>query len=1071
MIQGSSSDKGNDRACEQGGFWLWTASLIKSIAFGKVTQMKWGKWFLRILLLVLVAGAAAGYWTYHTWTNPRAVRHAVLAELSKRLPGIEARMESAEFRWFGGVRIQKLSLARRDDPSTAVAFLPEIVCYPDRDRLARGVLELRKIEIERPRLVVTRRPDGSWNLTGLGSPPQDGGSTPEIAIHDGTLLFVDQSQAGCPLQLTNIDMKIVPGQSARLQINLSCDSDIVGKFLLEGSLDPDSGELAMTFRIPEVQLQVPIVQRLLDAFGGVCERPPELEGIAAVEGTFTHHPDAPRPWHYAARVTLHQGHLRHHRLPVPLEQLEVTAVLEDGSLRLEQLEGIVHGGRLSVTGDGAMAAEGFRGEFDVHVSDFAVSADLYDKLPPQSRKFCYDFRPRGTVALSGTLTVADGNLDVPRYKVHPKDLSLLFIDFPYPVEHVTGALSFEAGRDDTTLQLQLAGMANRRPVAIKGKLFGNGLRLGCDWKPGIDLEISGDDIAIDDKFYRALEPYKETLKVAHEFHPKGLVNVRAEIRRPAATGPAQKPRPSHHITLRFHDAAFQYDAFPYPQEAVTGTLELWLPGENWRFHEFTGKHQGGSFSGWAASSPSSEGRTLTIDIQGRNVMLDREVEGALDREMKEAWQHFRPNGRVDCRVVFKQLGDAKPDLQLGVVARGCNMKPSCFPYQLGVAQGSFAYANHRITVKDLDAWHGSSHVTLEQALVDLNPQGGARSQLRNLRADPITVDADFLEALPKLVRTTFATLRPDQPIRLVLTDLIVSDSCSKAPAQYFWDGHLACANCGLHCGVDLTNVTGLAALRGSHDGKRLQAKGNLVLARATLAKQPFHDVFSELRINDNVLYLDGLRAELHGGEVNSPLFQVQFGDHVNYWLKLVGSKIDLQHFAQEGLDRKGQVRGTADAELTLSGQGDDLSKLQGQGWIKIPNGARLYDLPLVIDLLTFLSGKLPRGSAFQEASGEFIIDGERLRVSKLELLGDALSLRGEGEMQVNGGGLNLEMYGLLWGRQLPLLPPILDQIPPAISKRLMKIRVQGSLSSAQVNTEPLPIVMEPLKSLWQRLQE
>src|SRR5262249_46483375 len=151
-------------------------------------------------------------------------------------------------------------------------------------------------------------------------------------------------------------------------------------------------------------------------------------------------------------------------------------------------------------------------------------------------------------------------------------------------------------------------------------------------------------------------------------------------------------------------------------------------------------------------------------------------------------------------------------------------------------------------------------------------------------------------------------------------------------------------------------------------------------------------------------------------------------------------KIDLQQFAKEGLERSGQVQGKADVELTLSGRGNDLRTMQGEGWIKIPNGAHLYDLPLVVDLLTFLSGKLPRGSAFQEADGQFTIDGEKLKVTKLELLGDALSLRGEGEMQVDGANMNLEMYGLLWGRQLPLLPPLLDQIPPAVSKRLMKIR-------------------------------
>src|SRR5262249_27226035 len=207
------------------------------------------------------------------------------------------------------------------------------------------------------------------------------------------------------------------------------------------------------------------------------------------------------------------------------------------------------------------------------------------------------------------------------------------------------------------------------------------------------------------------------------------------------------------------------------------------------------------------------------------------------------------------------------------------------------------------------------------------------SEMRNLRADPVSVDDDFLDALPSLLRDVFVTLRPDQPIRLVLSDLIVNcPGCDKL-TQYAWDGSIACVNCRWHCGLELTNATGLIALRGRFDDKGLRADGNLVLERATLAKQPFRQIVCPVNLRDKVLFLDGLKAVLHGGEVNSPVFRIQFKDTVNYWLKMTGSKIDLQQFAREGLDRSGQVQGKADVELTLSGRGDDPRTLQGEGSI------------------------------------------------------------------------------------------------------------------------------------------
>jgi hypothetical protein len=115
------------------------------------------------------------------------------------------------------------------------------------------------------------------------------------------------------------------------------------------------------------------------------------------------------------------------------------------------------------------------------------------------------------------------------------------------------------------------------------------------------------------------------------------------------------------------------------------------------------------------------------------------------------------------------------------------------------------------------------------------------------------------------------------------------------------------------------------------------------------------------------------------------------------------------------------------------------------------------------------SGHLPEGTAFQEASARFSIEGERMHISQLELLGNALSLRGIGQMRVDGSALNLELYGLIWGRGMHLLPTLIDRIPPAISKQLMKIRVQGSLDQVKIQTEPVPILVEPVKELWQRM--
>jgi hypothetical protein len=199
--------------------------------------------------------------------------------------------------------------------------------------------------------------------------------------------------------------------------------------------------------------------------------------------------------------------------------------------------------------------------------------------------------------------------------------------------------------------------------------------------------------------------------------------------------------------------------------------------------------------------------------------------------------------------------------------------------------------------------------------------------------------------------------------------------------------------------------------------------------------------------------------------------KLTLGPQFTYQVNLFAAGIDLARFAQQGLDRKGQVRGRANAGIALAGRGTEVQSMRGGGWVQVPNGAHLYDLPLVFDLLTFLSGRVPKGSAFQEANARFTIDGGTVKFGQLEFLGDALSLRGQGDLRLDATAINLEMYGLLWGRTLPLLPPLIDQIPPEISKQLMTIRLKGDLGHLKIETEPVPLITEPLKALWARLRE
>ena len=112
--------------------------------------------------------------------------------------------------------------------------------------------------------------------------------------------------------------------------------------------------------------------------------------------------------------------------------------------------------------------------------------------------------------------------------------------------------------------------------------------------------------------------------------------------------------------------------------------------------------------------------------------------------------------------------------------------------------------------------------------------------------------------------------------------------------------------------------------------------------------------------------------------------------------------------------------------------------------------------------------RVPDRTAFEEAHATFSIKGPRVSVSRLDLYGNAISLSGQGEMNLDGSDLQLDFYAV-WGRIMQVLPPVFRPIPSALSQQLLKIQMRGKVDDVRCTREPLPFVVEPLQRLVRRL--
>jgi len=145
--------------------------------------------------------------------------------------------------------------------------------------------------------------------------------------------------------------------------------------------------------------------------------------------------------------------------------------------------------------------------------------------------------------------------------------------------------------------------------------------------------------------------------------------------------------------------------------------------------------------------------------------------------------------------------------------------------------------------------------------------------------------------------------------------------------------------------------------------------------------------------------------------------------------------------------------------------------LQGSGSIDVPNG-RMLDLPIMLDVIKLARLRPMDHTAFEEAHAVFRIRGDRVKVGQLDLLGNAISLGGEGEMDLDGSRAQFEFY-TVWTNIRNMLGGGGD-VAARVSGNLFRIRVSGDLGGPhppKVTQEALPGIVDPIRRLMGRVSK
>lgn len=146
------------------------------------------------------------------------------------------------------------------------------------------------------------------------------------------------------------------------------------------------------------------------------------------------------------------------------------------------------------------------------------------------------------------------------------------------------------------------------------------------------------------------------------------------------------------------------------------------------------------------------------------------------------------------------------------------------------------------------------------------------------------------------------------------------------------------------------------------------------------------------------------------------------------------------------------IQGRVAAYATLRGEGRSVATLKGEGGFSLQE-AELYESPQIVKILQILSVREPDRTAFNSAFVDFQVIGERLKLNRVLLEGNALTLFGDGWLTVRDKEklIDLTLNARLGSASDQI--PIVSDVLGGVGDQLAQIRVEGALNSPIVRQE------------------
>lgn len=1029
-----------------------------------------------MFVVVLLGGAAAGAYFYHYVTQSDELLLAAVQEAIQRVvPDWQLSMTRARFDFQGRIHLYDLKL-RVDGSPVPLCEVPEAILVVDRERLAEPNPPVEQIRFLRAQLRLIQNPAGEWNWQQLNPPKSLDGAIPEFHVDQATVLVqpAGMSSNAEANTIHEVNLQLVPSGKRQFAVKMTGRMPHAEQTSLTGQWQIDTGVWNLAgqskgLRVgPEV---IAILRRFSPEFReatdqyaatlrtGTDSQPASIE--AAPDLGITALADVGfriQQWHregqpqFQFSVNVLSAELAHSRLPVPLREIkgqidcdERQIILKGFTAKHESSNVEVKEARVYKQGDLRPAV------FELFVYDLPLDDRLRLRLPDSMRRVYDSVQPTGRVDLRLHLLYNGHNYWETEVDIAAKDCTARHVNFPYPVESVTGTLT---QRGDT-IDIDLRGLAGERQVTMKGRVQNP----GPEAIAVLDIDTTG--LPVDERFLNACPP--GVRKMLEMLEARGELDGRMRLVRPK--GLDQKIL--LFVNGRVRNGAILCRLFPYGITGLNGHIEH--DGETWKVEGMQGRHEGAAITLSGSFPPPGSGPLqFNLNFTGKNVIFDERLLAALNEEGQAVWRELNPSGRFDVEGHLHHDADGVRHCNLEIDLLDAGVMVSSFPYALDKMRGHLSTKGHELEIRDLSARHGEVQFQVKEGSGSCDAGGKWKLRLDRLEIDDLEPDRQFRKTLPAELRTIVDTLDPRGKLSLEGMIEFKGRKKSGLPVTAAWDLETVYSGAAMTVGVDLRDMHGKSRFRGTWDGERVVGDGALVLNSVRIKNYQLSDVRGPFHMNGKQLIVgseaavngmtpeegappvretDRLTAKFIDGKVALDALAA-LGNPLRYRVRLRFTKGELRKFAQLYLSGQAKLDGVINGWVDLYGEGADPKRLTGNGQILI-SPAALYELPVIIAIFKVLSFVPPDKTMFDQALFDFGIQNETFQFRKIDLVGNAINLVGRGSVRFDGQ-VGLDFFSTLGRNQLPI--PIIREIVRETTKGWVGVQVRGTMKEPIVKT-------------------